>query len=399
MKKKTVIATRKYDTDILMKNLYFTLTRDFRALLGNDYAVRPELALKQGITDFRAYKFPTRSTANPAIFKRDYQLESLFKRYRFKDDVYTDEELEFNTYSKFFSHQEQLGRNLGKQYRTSTLRVLKRARQIISKILGDYNLEEHLDSCRFGKRACKGTPARNSYIDCKLENATGSLEHLVWFYKTYLPTDNLLRGLVESAQKSANPQVCTDLDMVNVDKNWKIKRGIVPNTLIGSFHSYGLGAVISDRLMEEGLNITTLQKKHRRLAKRYSRTRKHVTADVSNASNSFTYPMLARLLPRRWLREVTRGRIPYIHVKGGPFDGYHRIQSYMLMGIGYTFPLQTLLFYGLITAIGQLLHVSDLKVSVYGDDLIYPSKLHHYVTEVFDDLGIQLNPDKTYEKD
>lgn len=37
-------------------------------------------------------------------------------------------------------------------------------------------------------------------------------------------------------------------------------------------------------------------------------------------------------------------------------------------------------------------------ISVYGDDLIYPSEMHRYVRHVFEDVGFILNEDKTFVK-
>jgi hypothetical protein len=67
----------------------------------------------------------------------------------------------------------------------------------------------------------------------------------------------------------------------------------------------------------------------------------------------------------------------------------------MAMGIGFTFPLQTLLFYAIVSAICKLTKTTG-TVSVYGDDLIYPMRIHPYVEKVFTDLGFQLNNDKTF---
>jgi len=65
------------------------------------------------------------------------------------------------------------------------------------------------------------------------------------------------------------------------------------------------------------------------------------------------------------------------------------------MGNGFTFPLETLVFYSLIKAVGDLSGCVGVY-SVYGDDLIYPRKIHNIVHHVMDSLGIQINLDKTF---
>jgi hypothetical protein len=65
------------------------------------------------------------------------------------------------------------------------------------------------------------------------------------------------------------------------------------------------------------------------------------------------------------------------------------------MGNGATFPCETLVFYCIIKAIGELAGVGGIY-SVYGDDLIYPSRIHKYVTGIFPQLHLKLNLDKTF---
>jgi hypothetical protein len=65
------------------------------------------------------------------------------------------------------------------------------------------------------------------------------------------------------------------------------------------------------------------------------------------------------------------------------------------MGNGATFPVETLVFYCLLKAIGELTGVKG-TYSVYGDDLIYPSGLHRYVTAIFPQFHFRLNLDKTF---
>lgn len=380
-----------YDSDRLMLGLWKTLCQDFRSAHGTpEYAAGASDALDASVANFRKYKFPDRLEAPVFTFKTEYQLENLFKRYVFKEDAYTDMELEERTNEKFLSFQKHLATR--KVRPAGCYPVLQYARKLVRSILGPYSLEEHMSKCRFGKRACKGTPARNAYLDSKLGSLSGSHEHIRWFYEDYLPTDPVLSAAVSSVSKDANPLLCTDLDMTNVPKSWKIKRGICPNTSIGSFYTYGLGALIQDRLDSIGLRITKLQRIHGRLAKRYSRSRSHVTADLSNASNSFYFELLCQLLPRDWLRAVKFGRIRTTNVNGS----LCYTESFMLMGIGYTFTLQTLLFHSLIKAVQHFSREEKGIVSVYGDDLIYPRSIHDNVRILFESLGFQLNEDKTF---
>jgi hypothetical protein len=168
----------------------------------------------------------------------------------------------------------------------------------------------------------------------------------------------------------------------------------MPNTTIGSFITSGLGTLFVKRLKDYGLDIRKLQSVHRQLARHASLyPEKLVTADLSAASDSITWQILCMLLPRKWLHAVNDGRIRYCHL--GDSKTPIQMISVMGMGIGFTFPLQTLVFYSLIKAIAELTDSHGI-VSVYGDDLIYPTRIHKYVEKTFGEIGFIMNKDKTF---
>jgi len=386
---------KKCDTDGLMKKIYVHLVSDFRSKFGDKYASEPLGSfLVGGIKALRGYKFPGRAKVNPSLFKVEYQLESFFKRYRFKDDLFTDEQLEYKAVEKFMATQTRLAAGL----RMTPLlqQVVQKARGIAKEILGEYSDDEHEALCRFGKRACVGTSLVDSNLCTKLARPlTGSLEHIRWF-KRYLTTDEHLRDAIREASGKRRPsyKMCDTLTMSHVPKSYKALRGILPDTLLGSFYTNGLGRYIQEKLRVYGLDIRRLQSQHGRLAKEASVNRKLVTADLSAASDSLTSHLLRMVLPLPWFRAVTYGRIPHINIGGTRI----RMETVLTMGLGHTFPLQTLVFYSLLKAIDELAGNSG-KVSVYGDDLIYSRRIHPLVSRIFPRLNLILNEDKTYAED
>jgi len=384
-----------YNTDEVMYKLWLHLVGDFRNVLGNDLARRPNDALlASGIKGFRGCSFPSRSTVSVPLFKADYQLENLFKRYRFRDDVFTDDELRERTLKKFRDTQIRIARPI--EIDCGIYMVFQEARKIVRSILGEYTKEEHMKLCQFGKRACVGTSYRDSYLDVKLESSlTGSQEHIAWF-NNYLATDKLLSDVVTSGGKyPPKYEVCDTLRLSLVPKSFKSFRGIMPDTLLGSFYTKGMGRLLQSRLLNVGLDIRHLQSRHRRLVKDNSVSRRLATADLSAASDSLTPELLRRLLPAKWYHAIMHGRINQCMVG----DQLQQIISVATMGLGHTFPLQTLIFYSLLKAIGNLNGDRRMFVSVYGDDLIYPSRIHRLVSVIFPKLHLNLNLDKTYVED
>lgn len=383
-------AEPSFDTDVLMKGVFHWLIQDLRSSLSPDFYMKEETLFNKSLVEYRNKPVIGSFLSPYYYFKAKYQMDSLFKRYRFTQDVYTDQELEELTNKKFLETQSRIAVLKPSTYRSTI--VLKKARSIITEILGKYDLDEHRQLCKFGKRASVGCPAAKSYLDFRLSQPlTGSREHISWF-KNHLKTDKLLSEVIqECSGKEPEYQICNELTLTNVPKSYKSLRTIMPNTTIGGFYTYGLGKVIQNRLSSVGLHIPNLQNKHRLYVKEYSRTRTHVTADLSAASDSFTCGLLNKLLPRPWFNVLNFGRIKHFKMDGRK---YH-LESFMTMGIGFTFQLQTLCFYGILKAIEVLSKVSG-RISVYGDDLIYPQRMHNYVTKIFSDIGFILNSDKTF---
>jgi len=382
----------KVSTDVIMQEVWSHLVSDFRTLLKTQsYAAQYKTALDVGISNFRLASFPGRMAVSPLLYKCDYQLETLFKRYRFQNDMYSQRELETTSWEKFQQTQLRLDTPI---VETPFLNVvLRNARKIAKEILGEYDLEEHMSRCAFGKRACVGTGYGDSNLHIKLSRPlTGSIEHIRWF-KEYLKTDTLLLDTIKEAQGKTKPsfRICRELKMTLVPKSYKALRSVMPDTLCGSFYTRGLGEVLALRLKSAGLNIRTLQERHGILAQRSSVRGHLVTADLSAASDSITTWLLRRVLPGPWYRVVTHGRIPFIRYKRSSL----RMNTVLTMGLGHTFPLQTLIFYSLLESIRRLKSIRT-KCSVYGDDLIYPKGIHNLVRYVFPRINLNLNGDKTY---
>lgn len=183
----------------------------------------------------------------------------------------------------------------------------------------------------------------------------------------------------------------------------------MPDTLAGSFYSSGLGKMIESRLKRHGLNIGTLQNKHRRLAMRASRitgwkgqwkspASRLATADLSSASDSITIQLLSMILPRKWFHAIVKGRIPYYDFG----QSRYRLTSACTMGLGYTFPLETLVFYVLTKGVAEWYGPDAARqVSVYGDDIIVPTEVlvgngFPSLIQIFRSLHLEINPDKSF---
>lgn len=386
-----------HSMDVFYLSLWKTLVSDFRQTLGTDFATDIEGVIPKTINGnfevFRNATFKPYYLSPYYFFKARYQLEGLFKKVCFTNDAKTDEDRKAECFSKFIETQKRLS-----SYRPSSLRVhlvLSEARKNARRILRKFDPSEHASLCRFGKRATVGNPFSNSYLHEKLSGPiSGSRAHIRWF-KNHLQGDSLL---LESLRQCSNSEPtfseCDTLVLTGVPKSWKTFRCIMPNTTLGTYYSSGLGLLIRRRLKDEGLNINFLQSKHQDWARKFSLSRTHCTADLSSASDSITSWLLNSILPRDWFNALKFGRIDHARIG----DERIYLSSFMTMGIGFTFELQTLVFYCLLKAIETLSSQKGL-ISVYGDDLIFPGNMYFYVRDIFSDLNFILNKEKTFWKE
>jgi hypothetical protein len=274
--------------------------------------------------------------------------------------------------------------------------VLQRARKIARRILGKCPGDEVIEQVQFGRKSSLGCPLASAYLDVKLSDKgafTGTSATSKVFIEQVLPGDSILSRILKNHDlKSLGKQLATRfLNLVEVPKTWKLYRLITPLTLLGLFFSYGFGRVVTARLKDAGLDISKLQDVHRDLVKGFSVTRSHATADLSVASDSITSELLNRVLPRPWYVGLKKTFIRSLKVGDRQFS----TASVLPMGNGATFPVETLVFYCIIKAIGELTDTDGIY-SVYGDDLIYPTSLHNYVQGIFPQLHLVLNEEKTF---
>ena len=374
--------------DELAINTASHLVRDFGL---EDYFTDFIADLQRGdIKSARSFVHREFGVTDPRRFKCFYQMENLLKKYCFEQDVYSPKELEQVTRDGYEETQIRLSEHMLTPAPFWSRDVLKCARKHIKAIIGEFDPEEVMQNVQFGKKASIGCPLNLAYIDAKLINEqafTSSSQGYNWF-RGYLETDAHLSQFF--AGKS--PSIVKSLIFQQVPKTWNKNRGITPLPLVDLFYTFGIGRVCEKRLKVAGLDISRLPNRHRWLVEMNSDGGYLATADLSAASDSLTAQLLNQVLPRSWYNALKRAFFHQMDLGEGRHIYTH---SVLPMGNGFTFPVQTLVFYGLLLAIQELFNVRGV-ISVFGDDLIYPVKMHKYVYRVFEGLGLILNLDKTY---
>lgn len=389
-------AVRKHNPDGIMQETMRNLVDDFSPTLPEDLQLRIRAALLKGVKDVRSFEWPNAMMRDSYAFKCQYQLQSFWKRYIFADDVYDDKTLKEEALVKFRDSQSSYGIKDGEH--PIVKRVINAARREAERILGSFSYDEWFHRAKFGGKAARGVSRDKSYLDVRCEKPTATRLQ-VSAMKMALLDDVLLSSIVSEQLVKLNAgetyATSTPLTVTAVPKSWKSNRTIAPDTVIGGYLSLGLGAYIRHQLeANTHINLKHAQMLHRRLACKGSIDGRIATADLSAASDSFTWEIAKLLLPSDWRAPLRICRSPRATISKADTIGFN-INSLMLMGSGHTFPLQTMLFYCLLKAIADDLGVTG-RCYVYGDDLIYPVRMHRAVAWTFTKLGFTLNGEKSF---
>lgn len=367
-------SRRTYDSEILLKQVKQNLVRD----------LSPHLPVPFNFDENHG-EYPFKCNWDTYRFKVVRQLENFTKRVIFSTDK-THDELHDITINDFISSQLHYG---VQRLTPCTILMLNEARRICHDILSDFDFDTFSSLCGPGKRAAFGLPYSKSYLDNRFAKLTGTQKQFQLMKAVYLK-DIRLHRLLRRSMKNA---VITDhVVMTSVPKSFKINRLIAPDTVIGGFLSRGLGAYIRLRLEEAThIRLSDQALRHRHIAEQSSVNGKMATIDMSKASDSLNYDILAWVLPDQWMHYVETMRTPLIKINGE----LHPYTTQMLMGSGHTFPLQTLIFYCLCKAVCRLLSYKG-KIDVYGDDIIIPSWTYEYVSSLFSNIGLTVNNEKSF---
>jgi hypothetical protein len=178
--------------------------------------------------------------------------------------------------------------------------------------------------------------------------------------------------------------------LFTVPKKTDIDRCACKEPDINMFLQKGIGGYIRKRLLTKGVNLND-QSINQRLAREGSITGKLATLDLSAASDSVTRGLVELLLPPLWFTVMDALRCSVTVIDGEE----HRNEMFSSMGNGFTFELESLIFWALGKTVSYFSSISSV-VSVYGDDIIVHTDIAHDLVYVLSVFGFTTNPDKSF---
>jgi hypothetical protein len=325
------------------------------------------------------------------MFKRLQQLRNFDKRVIWRKDK-SFKDLADEAMLGFLASQDTFLLPQPMSWRASL--VLHRAAELCHAVLGEFSYDEWFDSCSYGKRAALDLPRARAYLDERVYSSSGTQAQHAAFNECLSHDVHLLRAV---RTKKRLRKVFSKIKATAVPKSFKSARIIAPDTILGGFLSRGLGAVIRDKLEKEThIDLSKQQDRHRRWAQKASVTGRTATIDMSKASDSFVWEHIVALVPPSWHPALQCVRTEIVDVKlSSGVELSARLRSYMLMGSGHTFPLQTLLFWCLAEATRSLMNIKG-RVSVYGDDIMIPVRTSTAFIAIMSELGFTINSEKSF---
>lgn len=265
---------------------------------------------------------------------------------------------------------------------------LERARRKISDVLSRFSPYDFLDHCGFGPGSdfstCGGFTSAYNKLD-SLGSVTRECSLFVDFLAQSSSLGRVMSWDIES--RSISIERVRGNRVAFVPKDCKTDRCIAVEPRWNVFFQKGLGRVIRRALSYSGIDLND-QGVNQRLAFEGSITDKVATLDLKSASDTVSLELVNYLVPQPWLDILGRLRSSHSLLPSGDWVCLNKWSS---MGNGYTFELESLIFYALAGAV-----CGYREVSVYGDDLVVPSNLAPEVVELLVFCGFSLNSEKSF---
>lgn len=277
--------------------------------------------------------------------------------------------------------------------------ILHSAQRKISLWLGDLDAREWASVCRFGPgvdslhkgyyasayhKLEKGSVTKDFY-----SGALGLIrDHPGWFryYKEWVWVNN--RPLPKLVTEYGNR-------VMFVPKTALIDRSIAVEPGMNIFAQLGLGNLIRARLKRVGLDLDNADP-NRGLALIGSRDGTVATIDLSSASDTLARELVRELLPEPWFVALD-----WVRSKLGSYRGEtFRYEKFSSMGNGYTFELESMIFYALALSCTELKTQCDHRkldlVRSFGDDITVPTEVVPLLAEVLEYCGFTFNSTKSF---
>jgi len=260
----------------------------------------------------------------------------------------------------------------------------------IERILGDFSADEFFAAPDWGPGASTLIKRRDASPVKKFQYETGITRDLY----DLVPLTMLSEVYPQWAYRlslSGFPTFQTGNKVITVPKDASTNRVIAVEPGINLWFQKSIGEMIQRRLFRCGIDLR-FQSRNQKLAYLGSLTNKIASIDLSSASDSIALSVVEELLPPRWFHLMDACRSHFGTLNGRTV----KWEKFSSMGNGFTFQLESLIFYAVAACCAEYLHISSADVSAYGDDVLLPSVCYEIFREIIEFYGFRLNGKKSH---
>lgn len=339
--------------------------------------------------------------APPDLIKRNWLAANLLKKATWLD--VGSKETRRAACLESWKEDERLNHITNQRLRTSICStetsgdsLIFEMRRKIDRVLEDLDLDEVFKHCGFSSGSSTRLPRRLG----QPHNKIGGRPHV---------TPSALPYAIALARSSPTwSSYCWDYRGLNprewfqlvpggtwftVPKSVKTDRSCEKQPDMNLLLQKSIGKFMRIRLKRVGVDLDD-QSTNARLALESSLSNLLSTIDLSSASNSVTRQLVRRLLNDEWFDLLDALRCEWVEVDGV----WTRLGMFSSMGNGFTFELESLIFWAATSAVCDLLDPSvvDTRIAIYGDDIVVPKAASGALIELLAYLGFRVNWDKSF---
>jgi len=336
-------------------------------------------------------------------FRHDYQIASFWKKYQDFDldidrkgvamEKWLESEVSCRRINELFRSRWE---GKSQPFSFPVEEVLHLARRKITKILGTIkpcDIEYIRSSCRHGPGSDLSV-RRSLATSYEKFRTPGSITQAC--YRAYEAVFDEQRELSPDYRHDIanNAEIVLAERLTFVPKTAKTDRPISIGPRWNVYIQLGIGDLISKRLRSLGIDIRN-QTRNQDSARRAT-DHGLATIDLSSASDRISTNLVIDLLSTAdplWLDLLLWTRCAYTDIGDGKVVRLDKISA---MGNGYTFPLETLLFYAIAWAAAHFERCDTKQVLAYGDDIVVPRKCSSLLVECLESYGFAVNTEKSY---
>ncbi len=414
--------SRRFRTDLTSKLLY-TLYSHFGGSVSKEAR---SLLIRGKWEELSSLSVDPRSYSDPGLFARDYLVCELASKVPPDVSGSTPELLASRALKSFEESETQCKdtnqrlplldsthfRNL---YGHDVREVFCLARNKIEHALGNFSWDECSTLFGFGPGATTRLNRSRSDLYHKMGpkphttqhclgpslaavgiSDSGSTAEMQCYTATNLWAHQLIGGAISSLSSHSSADSPVEIvrgnKITTVPKNCKTDRTIAIEPDLNMFVQKGLGGVIRRRLRKVGINLDD-QSRNQRLALAGSEDGSLATIDLKSASDTVASRLVELLLPPEWYRALNTTRSHCGVLPSGTLIKYEKFSS---MGNGFTFELESLIFWGLSKGVAEYLRLKDRRLGVYGDDIVFPTQGAQLLLDVLKTAGFTPNSKKSF---